>query len=44
MWKGAEDSKKTKWLSKTGKKAIIRFNHHKDVVESEVLNKEAEKI
>ena len=29
---------------KNRKKAIIRFNHHKDVVESEVLNKEAEEI
>ena len=29
---------------KPEKKTIIRFNHHKDVVESEVLNKEAEKI
>ena len=45
MWKDAEDSKKTKWLSKEEiNKQLLESIIINEVVESEELNKKAEEI
>ena len=45
VWKGAADSKKTKWLSKSEiKRKLLESIIINEVVESKELNKEAEEV
>ena len=45
VWKGSDNAKKTRWLDKEEiKKQLIESMVNNDIIESDELNKKAEKV